>query len=445
MLLPLHRKKERSRMLSPPDAQLIAREEGMPGLATLLDDEAFVALLRTLCPAVEIESGQATYVRYKPQTSCLVAYRLQVDGEETLVYAIAPAERAQDKLTKAVQGCEIGSALGPGCLTVESLGLIIYGFPNDRELKALRKLADQATRQQLFERLLPESPQFWTGALIHLRYKPERRYVARLQAEDRQLLVKFYTEPDYVHAYAGAKAFPDDPALRKARLLGHSHRHQVQVQEWLPGQPLNEALWSAQERDAMIHAVARALATLHGKRRRKLIHYTPAGEVTAVQAADAAVAAIYPPGAERAQELAGRLTAQLEATSFTPCAIHNDFSADQVLWQADGQVALLDLDNLGMGDPMADLGTFVAQLKQDALRGLLPVAAANALTDKFVQAYAALVPHHWHAQRFHTHTAARLLRRAAEPFRQREANWIQAVEDTLHLAEEISDHAHACG
>jgi aminoglycoside phosphotransferase (APT) family kinase protein len=430
-------------MLSPADELLIAREEGMPGLATLLDEEAFAGLLRTLCPAVEIGLVQATYVRYKPQTSCLVAYRLHVAGAETLVYAIAHAGDAQDKLAKAEQWCEIGSALGPGCLTVATLGLVIYGFPTDRELKALHKLADPTTRQQLFERLLPDSPQFWKSDLIHLRYKPERRYVARLQAEGRQVLVKFYNVHDYPNAALAARAFSSKQALHVVPLLGHSDKYQVQAWAWLAGQPLDEALPSTPGTAKMLHQVACALAMLHGKKRSRLMPYPPAAEIAAVQMAAAAVAAICPQWTVRAQDLAGRLTQQFESTTFRPCAIHSDFSADQVLLLDDERVVLLDLDNAGMGDPMSDLGAFVAKLKQDALHGLLPRARADHLVGEFVQAYRSLAPHTWDATRFYTQTAARLLRLASEPFRQRKANWVDAVEATLHLAEEISDYAHA--
>jgi aminoglycoside phosphotransferase (APT) family kinase protein len=430
-------------MLSRADELLVSREPALPGLATLLDIDAFVALLRMRCPEVEIRAGQATYVRYKPQTNCLVTYRLQLAAGETFVYAIAHCVNAQDKLSKTEQGDNLGSALGPGYIIVTELALVIYGFPNDRKLKALSRLADPTTRQQLFQRLLPECPEFWTGDVIHLRYKPERRYVARLQANGRQVLVKFYTDEDYANVYAGARAFTSKPALRVAQLLGHSHRHQAQAWEWLSGQPLDEALQAAQVAPHMLYQVVSALAVLHARKRKRLIHYAKAADAAAVQAAAAAVTAICPQWSERTQDLARHLTARFESTTFTECAIHSDFSADQVLLLEDGGVGLLDLDNVGMGDPMADLGAFAAQCYQDTLRDLLPLARAEQLTNELVEAYRLLAPHAWDAARFQTHLVARLLRLAPEPFRRREPDWVETVAGTLQLAEEISNHVCA--
>jgi aminoglycoside phosphotransferase (APT) family kinase protein len=431
-------------MLSLADRQLVAREPAMPGLATLLDAEAFVVFLRTACPQVEIRSGQPTYVRYKPRTNCLVTYRLQLASAETLVYAIAHDVNAQAKLEKAERWRAVGSALGPGYLVCKELALVIYSFPNDRKLKALRRLADPAARQRLFQHLLPQWPELWASNVIPLRYKPERRYVARLQAHDRQALLKFYADHDYANAYVSARAFTSDQHLCIARPLGRSHRHQVQALQWLYGQPLEEALRAAQDEPIILHQVARALAALHSQKPMGLMHYTPQAEAATVQAAAAAVVAICPQGDTRTNDLARRLTAQFERSNVVMYAIHNDFSADQMLLLDDGRVGLLDLDNAGTGDPMADLGAFAAQLYQDALCGLLPLARADEVVNKLLHAYRLAAPHAWDVSRFHMHTAARLLRLAPEPFRKREPDWVKSVKATLQLAEEISNYGRAC-
>nr|HMQ55578.1 aminoglycoside phosphotransferase family protein [Anaerolineae bacterium] len=63
-------------MLSPADAALVQRDPHLPGLALLLDPAAMLETLQRQVEPVQIEAMQPTYLRYKPGTSCLAAYRV---------------------------------------------------------------------------------------------------------------------------------------------------------------------------------------------------------------------------------------------------------------------------------------------------------------------------------------------------------------------------------
>ena len=76
-------------MLNADDAQLAAREKELPGLALLLDEDAFASVLREHLPAAGVKGAKEFYARYKPGRSCVVAYRVQVGGEQLDVYARA--------------------------------------------------------------------------------------------------------------------------------------------------------------------------------------------------------------------------------------------------------------------------------------------------------------------------------------------------------------------
>jgi len=88
-------------MLSPPDLDLVRRDAALPGLATVLEPAAMVAALRRHRPGRRYCDAEITYVRYKPGTSCLVGYRVKVDGEEMLFGAQARRPDTRDKLVKA--------------------------------------------------------------------------------------------------------------------------------------------------------------------------------------------------------------------------------------------------------------------------------------------------------------------------------------------------------
>src|SRR5438876_11847784 len=69
-------------MLSRLEADLARRDPFLPGLATVLDPDAFVAALRRAAPKADLRTAQITYVRYKPKHFCRIAYRLDLAATE---------------------------------------------------------------------------------------------------------------------------------------------------------------------------------------------------------------------------------------------------------------------------------------------------------------------------------------------------------------------------
>src|SRR5437762_3036638 len=93
----------RKLLLSPHDAALVKRDAAIPGLATLLDPEAFAAALRPSLPGVSLRVPPSIYVRYKPRMNCLVAYQLEVDGVTLDAYAKGYQADASDQLRNAIE------------------------------------------------------------------------------------------------------------------------------------------------------------------------------------------------------------------------------------------------------------------------------------------------------------------------------------------------------
>ncbi|MGH2542364.1 MAG: hypothetical protein ACRDIB_06200, partial [Ardenticatenaceae bacterium] len=188
-------------MLARGDLELARRDRALPGLALLLDSDAFTAAAQTAFAQraldVVVGSARATYVRYKPGTSCLVAYRIELDGVESDLYARAYRTTAYDKLGKVRELIARHPSLAQGGLLLDHVAVAAFFFPNDRRLPVLARLTDEPARRRLWERLLPERPALWNASLRRLRYKPERRYVATLIADGtEQALLKLYTAQD---------------------------------------------------------------------------------------------------------------------------------------------------------------------------------------------------------------------------------------------------------
>src|SRR6266700_556537 len=423
-------------MLSSAETDLVRRDPAIPGLAAVLDPDAFVAALQRVAPQADLRTGQIAYVRYKPQTFCRIAYRVDLGG--TGLDLDVRACRADDLVQWLEDGepaCVPGP-LGPGRIVLKDPAVLVTVFPNDLKLCALQHLADAAKRKQVLRELLPDWPNLWEAELRCWRYRPERRYVAELRAKDgTRALLKAYTRRAYTRGSSNAQAFQSHKTLRVARLLGSSDQHRLLAFEWVPGRLLME-LCTASELDAnAVAAAGAALATLHEQNPACLSSWTCEADAADLISLSAEVGFICPQVARRADTLARRLAGQLAAAPAQHCALHGDFSANQVIVD-DETVAIIDLDWACSGDQADDLGNFIAQAERNALRGELCLDRVELLEKALLKGYA-LGTERPLPERVQLYTAVEVFRRMPLPFRGREPEWPQRTEALLDRAEQI--------
>lgn len=423
-------------MLSAPDAGLARRDPVLPGLGMLLDPAAFAAALRRAVPGAEIGAADITYLRYKPATNCLVAYRVEVDGEPVDIYAKAHQPAALDKLRKAEERTVVPGPLGAGRIVLPDSRITVSAFPNDDKLDQLTRLGEPEARFRLLRKLLPGRPGLWESEVRTLRYKPERRYVAKLYTGDgSHAALKCYTPQGYRTAAHSAAVFASGGPLRVAQRLGRLKHHHMLAFEWLPGRMLSDVLRDSSLEHAAVINLGTALAELHAQEPEGLDHLTRDSEAAALFSAAAAVGAVAPHLAKRAHDVARRLAARLESEPTAARPIHGDFYAEQVLL-AGGTISVLDLDRAARGDPAADLGTFIAHLERDALSGTLAPERVTSIADSLRHGYRTIA-HGPSRARIQTYAAAGLLRLAPEPFRYHEPDWPERTEAIVERVESL--------
>ncbi|MEN8207499.1 MAG: phosphotransferase [Pseudomonadota bacterium] len=429
-------------MLSQGDAALVRRDRTIPGLATVLDSDAFLAALRLHMPGVDLQSIHPDYVRYKPLTRCLVAYRIKTADTELVLYANAYGPDATVRLKKAHELHHTNGPHGPGVLVMESRATAVYIFPTDRRLKALRHLTSASETRKLLQQLIPQQPALHDGTLSLLRYKPERRYVARLDtAQGPRAVVKFYNPAGYAAAKTGAMTFVSRGPLRLARTAGFSDRHHILAFEWQNGQLLRDILVdseaTATDKAAAMQLTGAALAGLHAHPAGSLGLRSRDGELRRMQAQAVTLEHLCPALARPARRLLRRITTRLQDTPASSLALHSDFYDRQVLI-TDDTAMLLDLDQVELGDPVADLGLFIAHLERDALQDRLSAETVGMLTDALLQGYQQVRQGSMSAA-IRGYTAIGLLYLAAEPFRYREPDWVERTAAILSRADKILD------
>lgn len=421
-------------MLSPADAALVARDRAIPGLALLLDPEAFAAELRRALPEDAPCDLVPYYVRYKPGTNCLVAYQLTYGGRTSWAYARGYAAEMRDKLAHARGRGEHSGATGSGALVLDEPGIAVYSWPYDRQLRSLPRVRSPRTCARLVGALCPQRPDLSAASLVHLRYRPERRYVGRLAGATRgDALLKLYCAADYGPARAAAGAFQSGGPLALAAPIGADDERCALLFPWRPGQPLAAPLWAERDPAPSLRLTGAALATLHAQVKARLPTDSREQPLADLEASARTMAAICPDLMPRVEALCAALAATHRPPSGGLRPLHGDFYADQVLI-AGTQATLLDLDNARWGDPAADIGTFVAHLQRAVACGQGAPERAALLAEALCEGYAEVVPPP-DAQRVRWHTALGLLRLAPEPFRYRAPEWPLGVARLVAAAE----------
>ena len=408
------------------DLDLAARDPALPGLSTLLDDDAFVAALRGAVPG--LERARAEYVRYKPHTSCLVAYRLHVDGKRMRVYARAQRFDDPAKLRKVRHRARNGSPLGATGLLLPDLAVAVLAFPYDRRIRPLADVAARGRRRRALAAALPDRSDLHDARLRVLRYKPERRLVGMLLDDDKPLAtIRTYGPGRFGQARAAALQLSDSPAPAGQPVLAILPALRSLVLAWCEGQTLSDLL---DDDPGTAAAAGEALRALHAAAAPALPSAAAPSTPRTLRTAVASIEALCPALTDPARAVARRVRER--AVPGDSVTVHGDFSADQVLVR-DGSALLLDLDAAGTGEGVGDLATFLAHLDAEEIAGRLTADAATSAAGALLDGYGAVPPGLGAAR------AAALLARAVEPFRHREHDWDRQLARLVDRADVAVD------
>lgn len=276
------------------------------------------------------------------------------------------------------------------------LDMWLYAFHHDPALPGLATMLDTPALTAALSKALPHCQR---GAFdlvqcraTPLRYRPGKRCTVQLdlhlrhRASGRIHRERLYGKL-YHHADKAAAVYTEMQLLYQAMAAQPSPLHLAAAVAYLPdlslvlqapvsGAPLDQwvsqperlgILGQAQLWRNLTHT-AQALAALH---QIDLItdRLRPAtADVNKLGRRAAKVTAVAPRLGDRLATLADLLCTQAPPLAAADLRIgHGDCKPSQFLLNAD-QVALLDFDHCGMADPAADVGLFLATLRQNALR-----------------------------------------------------------------------------
>lgn len=414
-------------MLSPADAAVIARDHALAGLGLLLDAERFTRWLDRACPGHGILRAEPLYLRYKPASSCIAGFRVQAaGGAEVALYAKAYETEHFATVVRRRERARFTDLALPAVKSREH-GVMVRHAAGDRELPALRRLADRNLCTGLLEKLSLETDE--TTQIDMLRYKAERRFVGRVARQGTPIaLVKAYTKDAFTPAFLRARE-ADRAGL--ARLIGAVPGRAVLALQWLPGIALHHP---GADMVPTLRDAGATLASLHAARLSSLETRDRDSYGTAALKAAEAVEVLLPGLGERASALVHRAMTAFEAARPSLSPVHGDFSPDQII-AVSGAASILDWDNLALGEAAADLGSFAASLEADAATGGRSAQSADAALAALMDGYertARSIP-----DPIALHRVLGLVRLAPEPFRRRLPDWPDRTAAILGRAETI--------
>ena len=422
-------------MYLPADQQLIDRETGVSSFRTLIDPERFLRWFNQLTNGSSWQSARLTYLRYKPNQSCLAGYVVQSKHEEQFIHATGYSAELTHKTDKAELLPNISGPESPGALIDPDMGVAVYQFPYDRKLRPLRRVVDPKLLARMLRRLSIRT-KTRSIAFEHLVYKPQRRFVGKVNISgEPKASLKIYAKTDFDAILHRANRTSSGSLFQAPRVFGASLRHQAIAYEWLPGQPLADVILngSADRLISVTRKVGRGLAEMHAGH-PSFRQTTPHDDVSLIQERAAYTRWLLPNMASRLEGLIERLTAGLFSMPVMSFPSHGDFYAKQILIHDDG-IGLIDFDEAVNADPARDLGNFIAHLGSWAVRRQIPDDLVSPVSSALFDGYTEAADHDPDlADRTAVYEGAAWMKLASHCFRHRLPGWDRLIDQMLRRA-----------
>lgn len=452
----------------------IRRDTQLPALPALIDPRSVVAFLAEKTEGIIPSSaeGRITYIRYKPETNCLIAYATNfVDshtGEAKEILLYAKCFTTPDFLN-AVQKAHtrrwVTPLFGLPVISLPEWNTLFYLFPNDALIKGLRVVASPKKIQRLLYRYLDSDngsrPGFeskiWRISdrrlkTTVLRYKPERRAVLRCQTravhretgQKRSVVcyLRFYADDCGTEIFRttrqlynlhGSSAFLETPAG-----YGYEANLRLLIIGEVGGIPLLNrfeqlcAESQPEELQTDFQRIAKALAVFHKSPLSQPGMRVENDFLSELAVARATLEFLVP---ELQAQIALLVTSlQSQPPDFRPTGLmHGDLHFGQILI-APEKIGFLDFDRTTSGPGLYDVGNFLANLWLLKVGGR--IANPQPLAIRFVEAYQKAAKQHIPQSAINWWTAFCLVLLAVEPFRRFETDWSLTIRKIVETAQE---------
>lgn len=385
-------------------------DPGLPDLPNLFDEEWVSNSYRGLTPDQVSEPGRFRIRQFahRPGRTAIVSYEVEWDPDEYI-----PSELFAARI----------SSEGPP---------EVFHYPDDPYLPGLKQAAHPETALGLVNSHLVALRARRTGVEL-VRYRPTARAVLRHTVGK----IKFFARvmrPDALPSVLFAHGLISRSGFVVPRLAGHWPEGGIVWLSEIPGTNLRrnirrgklpdthrllnnlDSLWSSAPEGS--NGRPFNLKGAYRRARGNFRHNVPKDCYTR-KVLDESVRLLDP-----------------FVESWRPTSIaHNDFYDDQMLVLPDGRVALVDFEEAGPGDPMLDVGNFLAHLRWRARLGRRREGdASGTYYEEFRSA--ALDRFGWSERELALRESVCLFRICTNTIRHPQPDWLSRLESGLRLVNE---------
>jgi hypothetical protein len=378
---------------------------------------------------------------YKPGKRCCVCYNLLVKesdtGNETrqLLLGVVEANGAAEaKYFKEKNEALFQPPFFEAVQWLPDLNMILWAFPNDPKIKGLPALFAQESLQELLQ-------QHWQSLHIQpglalreidtmlVKYVPQRRCTLRhvlkferpgdADAAEVVIYSKIHSpKKDNQPSFKLLQDVWSSPVCQSGRLLVPEPLFfdcglNAIFQRGIQGRNLDELLYEIDLTD-MAGKIGAMLAALQQSSIPGLGRRAPDYELQdciAVKKRLGDISRVYETRLAYVDAELRKRQPHLTAVGQTP--IHGAFRLTQLLL-AEGKMAFIDFDDFSLGNPISDVGSFVAHLLYLPMKGVLSEAQSRAALRQFCHAYREQAPWGLPDDLLDWHTAAYLIGREAK-------------------------------
>jgi len=371
-----------------------------------------------------------------------------------LLYLLAyPEGESLNRFLKAEQQ-NAGAETGGGVFHLPELESVVRVFPNDRKLTELAKLTDfNYLRNEALPAVVTKGfGEEWKIAGLNIelvQYAAERACTVRADLELRSQLTgktnqqvifgKTYCADEGSNAWQLLSGLWQSEARQSGRLLiprPLAYQPEIKTiwQSGLAGVTLNEFDCASAEFPALLEKAGDAVAALHQSPIQTAPHISHSDLISKLEAAEKLIGSVAPSLRSKLHNLIIRLAdAPAKFGSRPPVTLHGDLHLKN-LFVSGNRVALIDLDNVALGDPLLDVGSFVAGLQY---REILEGNSFRESIARFVKAYRARAG--WEVSEFalRWHTAAALVyERAYRCITRLKPGRLEVLDEIIDLADQ---------
>lgn len=434
-----------------------------PGLSAALDVERVLDALASALPecrnGTRLLDGSVVDVRYRPGGPCWVLYHLKLrHGDERSTRQLVSGrvlrvgespERPPEALVERYRQ-RVDRGLHTPVVALPDLPMLVYAFPVDASLPGLFDASDgSALRARLGVLWQDRRVRVRRVRVRRLGYTPHARAAFAYEVlneargsgvpELRRLVGKMHAKKEPARLFADAWALwrMARGRVNLAPPVGYLPGVGLSLQEMVPGERLG-GLVEDPRFMGWARRVGRMLAELHLVEAPLSSRRRPPEEAQTIHRWAGVLRAIRPDLAPRVDRLRDRLAAEVLARAEATAPIHADFHHTNVLVDGD-ELTFIDLDEAAIGDPMLDVGRFLASLRIPARRAFGEMGGLQEAGESFLEAYLRRRPADQRVARLFE--ASSLLIAAASAFRIQRATWVEEVAELVGESERVLQQA----